>query len=133
MKNLGKTQNHGISFQTHYKRDANPERYEIPYGASETIQGQAYSIRELLEKFVSGAVPDIGKVPQYEENPEFETTDILRSPGVDIVDVHEEIETIRARSKNARKSQSEPNRQSDDTGQSPEPGSPGEGDPGQQT
>lgn len=112
-------------FQTNYDRKTCATRYEISRGVSETVQGQAYSIRELLEKFVSGAIPDIGKVPQYEEDPTFEQTDILRRPDVDIVDVHEEIETIRARQENARKSLSDqdtqPEKSPDQVNNDPEP------------
>lgn len=57
--------------------------------ASMTVPDQSYTVRELLQKFTSGGMPDVAKVPQYEEDPDFDDIDPTRLPDFDLADLTE--------------------------------------------
>lgn len=61
-----------------------PGDIEVPVGESETIPGQAYSVKEILTKFVRGIDPRISKEPIYTDATEFDDIDPLYN-SVDIL------------------------------------------------
>jgi len=52
-----------------------------------TIQGDAYSIKELLEKYANGVMPAIGKTGDFEEEPDIDSPDPTRAPDFDLSDL----------------------------------------------
>ena len=73
-------------FITQYNFDPDScehEKFAIP---SQTIPDQAYTIRELLEKYSTGIMPPVGKIPHYEEDPDIDDPDFTRDPAFDLSD-----------------------------------------------
>jgi len=66
-----------------------PSHSETNNSDTITVPGEAYTIRELLEKHTQGIYPQIAKEPQYEENPDFENIDITKNPDFDLTDASE--------------------------------------------
>lgn len=71
-------------FRTAYNPIPEP-RYK-PVGKSETIQGQAISVKELIRRVASGNPPNIAKTPFYAEHPNFDVYEETISK-LDLVDV----------------------------------------------
>lgn len=69
-------------FNTRYKRDSIIKR-EINNLPSETVQGESYTIRELFQKHT---LPNIGFIPEYDENPDIDNSDFWRNPDFDLSD-----------------------------------------------
>lgn len=66
---------------------ATDDTSEFNDGKSLTIPNEAYSIKEVLEKFTSGINLPIQRNGQFDENPDFDTADITRDPAADIYDI----------------------------------------------
>lgn len=60
---------------------------EINEGPSLAIPGEAYTIRELLEKYTNGVMPDIHREGQYDEEPDIDNPDMFRKPDLDLSDL----------------------------------------------
>lgn len=61
---------------------------------SETIPGESYSIRELLERAIIGNVPNIEKKGSYAEDPDFDDDDETRRPDFDLADATSSIDEL---------------------------------------
>lgn len=51
-----------------------------------TMPDQAFTIKEILEKFTNGVPPELTKLPQYQENPDFDSYDETLDPAFDLSD-----------------------------------------------
>lgn len=60
------------------------EEGEINLEPSKTIQGETYTIRELLRKHQSGAMPDVARNPIWEDTDDFESLDLQKISRLDI-------------------------------------------------
>lgn len=58
------------NFRNHYNYKHTAKDKEHPSGPSLTVENQAYTIREILEKFTRGAAPSVAFKPVYESNGE---------------------------------------------------------------
>lgn len=59
-------------------------------GKSITVQDEAYTIKELLEKHTQGLMPNVGKTPIYDYEEATHEDDItLRKPNLDLTDIDE--------------------------------------------
>lgn len=68
-----------------------------------TVPGQAFSIREILEKFTRGmSFDNIAKQPQFMDNPDFDSYDFTTSPDFDLADVTNHKAAIEAAIENAK-------------------------------
>lgn len=78
------------------------EKNELP---SLTVQGDAYTVKQLLEKHVQGIMPPVGLDPLYDhEEPSFEDDTTLRNPDLDLTDIDkikDKIEDVQRRTKSA--------------------------------
>jgi len=73
--------------QSPYTFDPSEHRGENLEPGSLTIQGDAYSIKELLEKYANGVMPAIGKTGDFEEEPDIDSPDPTRAPDFDLSDL----------------------------------------------
>lgn len=55
-----------------------------------TIKDEAYTIRELLKKHTRGIMPDIERIPQYQEGATHDSLDLQKYNRLDIVDKKEQ-------------------------------------------
>ena len=61
---------------------------ETNNGISETVEGEAYTIQELLQKHVNGIMPPVGLNPLYDhDEPTHEDDVTLRKPDLDLTDI----------------------------------------------
>jgi len=60
--------------------------YEHLTGPSMTQPGEAYTIRELLDKFTTGIDPQVGRELYYDEDAQFESDVRMRQPDYDLTD-----------------------------------------------
>lgn len=59
-------------------------------GKSITVQNEAYTIKELLEKHTQGLMPSVGLNPQYDHEEATHDDDIThRKPNLDLTDIDE--------------------------------------------
>lgn len=58
-------------------------------GPSKAIQGEAYTIRELLHKHTRGIMPPVMRNGQYMDDADFDSIDMEKVNRMDIVDKHE--------------------------------------------
>lgn len=63
-----------------------PSYDEIPKGESRTILGQAYKVKDLVARGITGIVPAIAKVPQYDNEDNFDNVNPVRNPSFDLAD-----------------------------------------------
>jgi len=57
---------------------------------SQTVQGEAYTIQELLKKHANGIMPPVGLDPLYDhDEPTFEDDLTLRKPDLDLTDIED--------------------------------------------
>lgn len=70
---------------------------EFNFGKSMTVPNEAYTIKEVLEKFTSGINLPIQRNGQYDQDPDFDSVDITRSPDADIYDVTTALQDNQAR------------------------------------
>jgi len=76
-------------FHSQHNYKDHPSHYEHPEGESQTIPGEARTIRELFEQYTSGV-----ELPQQHEefyhlNPTFETDTTHRNPDFDLTDLED--------------------------------------------
>ncbi len=64
-------------------------------GKSQTVQGESYTIQELIKRHVNGLMPPVGLTPLYDhDEPTHEDSTILRKPDFDLTDIDEVKKTI---------------------------------------
>ena len=79
----------------HTKRNYDPvSRFDSGNkGKSETVPGEAQTVRDLLSKFTAGMVMSVGRKVYYDqddpEDPDFDRIDPSLSPDYDLVDAME--------------------------------------------
>ena len=81
--------------QTTYKiKDSEKTTITDP---SQTVQGEAYTIQELLQKHVNGIMPSVGLDPQYDHDDGAELDDdvTMRKPDLDLTDIDSMSEKVR--------------------------------------
>jgi hypothetical protein len=59
---------------------------EILDEVSETIEGQAYNVKDILVKFTQGTLPNIGLPVHWDGDPDFDSIDPTLSPEFDLSD-----------------------------------------------
>lgn len=59
---------------------------EIIDEVSETIEGQAYNVKDILVKFTQGTLPNIGIPVHWDGDPDFDSIDPTLSPEFDLSD-----------------------------------------------
>lgn len=59
---------------------------EILDEVSETIEGQAYNVKDILVKFTQGTLPNIGLPVHWDGDPDFDSIDPTISPEFDLSD-----------------------------------------------
>jgi len=74
---------------------------------SETIPGDAYTIKELYAKFTTGIMPPIGKMPSYDPDPDIDNPDPTRTPGYDLADATATLDTLAAQIEEANNAKEE--------------------------
>lgn len=91
---------------THKKKQIQP-RFQTPFNItsvtgeennepSETVQGDSYTVKELIEKHVNGIMPAVGLQPEYDhEEPSHDDDVTLRSPDLDLSDIDQITEKIK--------------------------------------
>ncbi|AXL14924.1 hypothetical protein [Microviridae sp.] len=63
---------------------------------SQTVQGDSYTVQELIEKHVQGIAPSVGLNPEYDhEEPSFEDDVTLRKPDLDLTDIDQMSEKVK--------------------------------------
>ncbi len=73
---------------------------ETNNGKSDTVQGEAYTIQELIKRHTNGLMPPVGLTPLYDhEEPTHEDSTILRKPDFDLTDIDEVRNTIKETNK----------------------------------
>ncbi len=72
--------------QNRYKFKLKKEHMEVNKLPSRTIQGDSYTIKELLEKHTTGILPEIERKGQYPESVNFDDIDYSKVVQMDIVD-----------------------------------------------
>lgn len=88
---MAKKKTYKIHSQLNYISD--PNLREKRKGESQTIPGEAYTIKELLEKFASG-IPLPDQSVYYDEKPTFETDTTLRDPDRDLSNLDDYIDQV---------------------------------------
>lgn len=83
------TENKTQRFNSQYNFKTDSLHLEKVTGESETVQGDSYTIQELMQKHTQGIMPPVGKQPYYDENPDIDNPDITRRPDFDLSDVTE--------------------------------------------
>lgn len=73
---------------------------ENPQGPSRTIQGDTFSIKELIKRQANGFVDNVAREAQYAENATHEDIDIMKFQQLDIVDQAIEVENHREKYQN---------------------------------
>lgn len=91
---MKKSESKRSSFWPYTKWDVKPTKESTE--PSQTIPGEAYTIRELLTKFTRGVIPDVGKNMKFDDSEDFEDIDISRVPDFDLSDITEYKENIEA-------------------------------------
>lgn len=87
MKTKEMTSNPVYPYRTWYNYKLTEEDQEKNSGDLITIPDQAYTIKEILEKFTNGVLPDLTKLSGYpDEEPTFDDTDPIRDPAFDLAD-----------------------------------------------
>lgn len=84
-----------MKYKTWYNYKLNKEGMEKNGLPSETIPGQSYTIRELLEKFTHGVSPAVAKIPTYDPDQGFDDVDPTSAPDFDLADVTILLEDIK--------------------------------------
>lgn len=92
-----KTETQKPKFVTCYSYRLTTKGMEQPQGDSLTVPNDAYSIRDLMERFVKGIPPQIAKLPRFADMADFDNVDPTFDPAFDIVDAYHELEQIEAR------------------------------------
>lgn len=80
--------------RTHYSFKLRSSDIETVKGVSETVPDMAYSIRDILSKYVTGVPPSVLKNGNYTDDPDFDDYDRTNDPDFDLVDVQEMQEDI---------------------------------------
>ncbi|WP_419001992.1 hypothetical protein [Alistipes sp.] len=62
-----------------------------------TQPDMSYDIRTILAKFTVGIDPAVSKIPNYDDEPSFDSIDPSRTPGFDVFDAYSELEQVTAR------------------------------------
>ena len=70
---------------------------EKPKGVSLTVQNDFYTVEEILVKYRAGIPLDIQHEGDGIEDPDFNDLPVSHVPGVDIVDVYEQLNEITAK------------------------------------
>lgn len=73
-----------LRFRTKYNYTGS--QGEVNDQPSETIHGQALTVRELLLNYTRGVLPPISKTPQYSGTDDFDDFDPTQSPDFDLAD-----------------------------------------------
>lgn len=92
-----KTETQKPKFVTCYSYKLTAKGMEHPEGDSLTVPNDAYSIRDLMERFVKGIPPQIAKLPRFADMADFDNIDPTFDPAFDIVDAYNELNQIEAR------------------------------------
>lgn len=89
---------------------------EVNNEPSQTISGQAFSIREILTKWTRGVPPEISKLGYYNENedPSFDDYDETRNPGFDLADASETLYSLKLKSQRQEQTQTTKQKQPND-------------------
>ncbi len=66
-----------------------PVKAEVNLQPSMTIQGEAYTIQELLKKHSSGSMPDVGREPIYTDPIDIDTLDLSSFDRMDLAEQQE--------------------------------------------
>lgn len=73
------------TFKNHYHDS--PHKGEENSGEIVTIPGKALTVRQMIERYSAGILPDIQNVPQYSGSEDFNEIDETRDPAFDLSDV----------------------------------------------
>lgn len=65
-----------MKFRTPYNYDHTLEKYESDFGPSITVPDQSLTVREILDRFVSGIAPPIFQDGSYDDDADFDDDDI---------------------------------------------------------
>lgn len=81
------TSNPVFPYRTNYNFVLEEVDKEHNHAPSLTVPDMSYTMKEIIEKFTQGVLPDLSKVGGYpEEDPTFDDTDPVRDPAWDLAD-----------------------------------------------
>ena len=83
--------------KAHFKSKYNwtSPKGETNNSPSKTVQGESYTIKELLEKHSTGLMPPVGLEPQYDtEEPTHDDSMLLRKQNLDLTDIDDLKDTV---------------------------------------
>lgn len=87
------------TFRHQYNYEPGKHSFEYVSGESETIPGQALTVREMLDNYVKGVPLDgLYHHGSFEDDPDYEDFDPTSDPAFDIVDAHQQLEQIKENS-----------------------------------
>lgn len=93
-----------MQFSTQYRyRKPLEQRCEVVSDVILTVPDMSLTVQEMMEKFVRGVNLPVGKDPQFDENPNFDDIPVEYQPGVDIVDIYDEIERVNTNIESAKR------------------------------
>lgn len=115
-------ENHTRKFRRQFDWKLSKSDLEKTDPVSATIEGEAFTIRELLDRYTSGGyIPNLGEGEYFDGDPDFEDLDVYRSEGSDIADVIQEKQLLDNKIQQAKntmsKRQSKTKQPSDTTGE----------------
>lgn len=61
---------------------------------TETVPDQSYTIRDIINRFTGGILPNIQRNVSFDEDPTFDSDDITRRPDFDLVDATEALASL---------------------------------------
>ncbi len=77
------------------KRNFKPINFEKTSPKSQTVAGEVYTIKELIQRHVNGLMPNIGKQPIYDfEEAHHDDPTLFREPNFDLTDLDTIKQTI---------------------------------------
>lgn len=79
--------------------------YETITEASQTVQGDSYTITELMQRSIVGTLPNINRNHQYHEEANHDTDVRVDAPDFDLSDATSIKEEIEEKQKNAKENQ----------------------------
>lgn len=81
--------------RTHYNFNLTKHDMEYNNGPSLTVPDQAFTVKEVLEKYTNGVLPDLTKNGSYPDTePSFDDTDPIQDPAFDLADATQLLQEI---------------------------------------
>lgn len=92
-----------IQFRTALSYKVGKSSYEKPHGDSVAVPNEAYTARELYDKYVTGNVPPIYRNGQYIEQEDDETSmDLEKISRMDLVEIDQVRDLLNSRARKLR-------------------------------